>query len=94
MTKELFLQLCGYACSIITLVSYIPQIVKTIQTKKADDLSKSSWTLWLLGASIWEIYAIVDGGLGLIVAQTIELISILTVLVLSIIYSTKKNLKN
>lgn len=90
MTKELFLQLCGYACAAITMVSYIPQIVKTMKTKKADDLSKGSWTLWLMGAVIWEIYALVDGGIGLVVAQTLELLMILTVFVLAVLYGTSR----
>lgn len=91
MSKELFLELCGYTCAILTLISYIPQIIKTLKTKHADDLSAGSWTMWLIGACIWEIYAVVDGGLGLIVSQTLELIMILTTLILAMIYRNSRN---
>ena len=90
MNKELFLECCGYICACLTLISYVPQIIKTLKTKSANDLSKGSWALWLIGAIIWETYAIVDGGLGLIVPQTLELIMILFTMILAIIYGNTR----
>lgn len=74
----------------LTLISYVPQLIKTLRTKHADDLSVGSWMLWLVGAITWEVYAIVDGTIGLIVSQTLELAMILTTLVLALIYGKSR----
>ena len=43
--------------SICTFVSYFPQIVKSLRTKKADDLSIGSWILWVVSSISYTLYA-------------------------------------
>lgn len=33
--------------TICTYISYVPQIVKLVRTKKSEDISIGSWTLWV-----------------------------------------------
>lgn len=91
--RELFLNCCGYICTALTLISYVPQLIKILRTKHADDISVGSWLLWVIGASIWEAYALVDGGAGIIVAQTTELLMILTTLIATLKYRNSRNEK-
>lgn len=37
--------------SVCTIISYLPQTIKLIKTKKSDDLSINSWILWELECS-------------------------------------------
>lgn len=43
--------------SVCTIISYLPQIVKLIRTKKSEDLSVQSWVLWVLSSLCYTIYA-------------------------------------
>lgn len=88
--REIILNSCASICAVLTLISYIPQLIKTLRTKHADDLFVGSWTLWFIGAITWEVYAVVDGTIGLIVSQTLELIMILITLVLTFIYGKSR----
>lgn len=46
---SIFLVIIG----IFQLIAYVPQIVKLIKTKKSEDLSLSSWFLWLVVDACW-----------------------------------------
>lgn len=43
--REMILQITMWIVIICTYISYVPQIIKLIKTKKADDLSIASWVL-------------------------------------------------
>ena len=45
--------------SICTFISYFPQTVKPIKTKKSEDLSIQSWILWVVGSLSYTLYAVV-----------------------------------
>lgn len=87
--RELILTICASITSVITLISYIPQLIKSLRTKKTDDLPIGSWILWVVGAIVWEIYAIVDGGIALFISQTLELLFISSTLILAVLYRKK-----
>ena len=44
--------------SVCTFISYFPQTVKLLKTKKSDDLSISSWILWVISSISYTAYAI------------------------------------
>lgn len=44
--------------SICTFLSYFPQTIKLIETKKAEDLSLPFWLLWFLSSLAYTLYAI------------------------------------
>ncbi len=48
----------GFIGGLITSMGGIPQIIKIINTKKADDLSWGMLLLWLSGMSMTTIYGI------------------------------------
>lgn len=53
--KEIVLQILMWIVTGCLYVSYLPQIVKILRTKKAEDLSKASWVLWSI-SSIADFY--------------------------------------
>ena len=89
--KEMILQITMWIVIICTYISYVPQIVKLIKTKEADDLSIASWVLWTLSAVADLMYSVILGRIELIIASVSEAGLILTVLVLTVYYDYKNN---
>ena len=77
--------------SFCTFVSYFPQTVKLIKTKKSNDLSISSWILWVASSLSYSLYAIiVSKDIMLIFETCLELFFCLVILALAIIYRNNK----
>ena len=73
--------------SICTFISYFPQTVKLIKTKKSNDLSIQSWILWVTSSLAYTIYAIiVSDDFMLIFETSLELAFCLIILILAIKY--------
>ena len=77
--------------SLCTLISYLPQTIKLIKTKKSDDISIASWVLWVTSSFVYTLYAIlVSKDFMLIFETSLELTFCLIILVLSSIYRKSK----
>ena len=78
--------------SLCTLISYLPQTIKLLKTKKSDDISIQSWVLWGVSSFSYTLYAIiVNKDFMLIFETTLELIFCLIILILSAIYRKRKS---
>lgn len=78
--------------SLCTLISYLPQTIKLLKTKKSDDISIQSWVLWGVSSFSYTLYAIiVSKDFMLIFETTLELIFCLIILILSAIYRKRKS---
>lgn len=82
-----------YIVTILTYISYIPQIYKLIRDKRSEGISINSWILWGSSSFLSIIYAFYLQDIGLILADSSELILELFILILSIKYK-KNNLIN
>lgn len=87
MSKEVVMDICCWLTTALSFISYAPQVYKILKTKHADDLSKSSLVIWVLGASIFELYSILSGDFVLLISQSVELGWIILTLVLTLKYS-------
>lgn len=92
--KEILLQITMWIVIICTYISYIPQIIKLIKTKEAEDLSITSWILWTLSAVADLIYSIILARIELIISSISEAGLIMAVLVLTIYYNYKNKYKS
>lgn len=43
--------------SLCTLISYLPQAIKLIKTKSTNDLSTTSWIIWVISSFSYSLYA-------------------------------------
>lgn len=89
--KETILQITMWIVIACTYISYVPQIIKLIKTKEADDLSIASWILWTLSAVANLMYSIILARVELIISSISETGLILAVLVLTLYYNYKNN---
>ena len=73
--------------SLCTFISYFPQTVKLIKTKKSEDISINSWILWVTSSLAYTLYAIIiSKDIMLIFETALELFFCLLILVLALIY--------
>lgn len=78
-------------CTIISLYAYIPQIIKLIKTKSSQDISLSSWIIWIISNLCYLVYAIIENsGAGIIFMASIELAFIILIAILILIYRRNK----
>jgi MtN3 and saliva related transmembrane protein len=92
MAKDLYrnrmnwTQMIGLAAGILTATSLIPQIVKTLKEKKAEDVSLVMLIVLMLGIVLWIVYGIKRQDLPIIATNSFSLLVNITMVVLRIKY--------
>lgn len=73
--------------SLCTMISYLPQTLKLLKTKKSSDLSIKSWILWVTSSLTYTLYAILCSKDGMLIFETsLELFFCLIILLLAVRY--------
>ncbi len=78
--------LIGYTATILSIVSFVPQVIKTWRTKSTKDIALGMWVLGASGNFFWVIYGIALSSIQMIIANTIIFIGALSILFLKIKY--------
>lgn len=60
-TNEYIIFVLGITATFFSLWSTVPQIKKSLKTKKTDDVSKWLMISLIVGLSLWVLYGIVKG---------------------------------
>ena len=85
--KTLFASVCLIVYTCLQIGAYMPQIVKILKTKRADDLSLTSWCTWVFGDLCYLAYVLLESpDIGVILVTCIDLSFIITVLLLTMYY--------
>ena len=84
--KTLVVEIVGYISAVLTSAAYMPQAIKTIRSKKMEDISLNMYMLMFAGVSGWLIYGIFLGSLPMLLANSVSLSLIFIILVLKIRY--------
>ena len=64
----------GYFAAILTTAAFLPQLIKTLKTKKADDVSLLTLIMFLCGVVSWIIFGYAISSFPILVANIITLI--------------------
>jgi len=75
----------GYLAGFIAMITFLPQVIRTIRMKKSDDISLWMLSLTLLANVLYEIYAI-----ALSLTPVIVMIGLMNIIVVLQIYLTIK----
>lgn len=59
-------EIIGFIASVITTVSFMPQVYKIFKTRRACDISLSSFSSVLAGAILWAVYGYLISSYSLI----------------------------
>ena len=76
----------GFIAAALTTIAFLPQVIKTWRTKKADDVSIVMLLMFITGLLFWIIYAIETNALPVLIANIITFILNVTILILKLIY--------
>lgn len=76
----------GYLAAFGTTASFLPQAVKTIQTKDTSGISLPMYCFFTLGTLLWLIYGVMEPSLPVAIANTITLIFATVILIYKIKY--------
>ena len=79
-------QIIGLAAGVCTASSLIPQVVKTLKEKKAEDISLIMLLVLMTGVSLWIVYGIKRDDLPIIATNCFSLLVNITMIVLRIKY--------
>ena len=66
MKAEIF----GYLAAILTTAAFLPQLIKTLKTKKADDVSLTTLVMFIMGVLSWIIYGYNISSKPILIAKT------------------------
>jgi MtN3 and saliva related transmembrane protein len=88
-TYEYIIFIIGISATFFSLWSTVPQIKKSLKTKKTDDVSKWLIVSLIVGLSLWVLYGIVKGDIVIAVANAIGVTLNLILLFLKLKYSSK-----
>ena len=79
----------GYFAAILTTLAFLPQLIKTIKTKKAEDVSLITLIMFLTGVLSWIIYGYKILSTPILIANIITFILNLLILIFKITFSQK-----
>ena len=80
----------GIAAGVLTAASMMPQVIKTIKTKKADHVSVLMLLILIGGVILWIIYGSLKRDIPIICTNSFSLLVNLTMLFLRWKYGGKK----
>ncbi|MCM8781185.1 MAG: SemiSWEET transporter [Candidatus Omnitrophica bacterium] len=84
--NTMFWKTIGICAATLTTFSFVPQIIKIIQTKSSKDLSLITLLQFALGVFLWMIYGIHIKDIIIITANTVTLVTIITLISLYFVY--------
>ena len=64
----------GYFAAILTTAAFLPQLIKTLKTKKADDVSLLTLIMFICGVGSWIIYGYSISSFPILIANIVTFI--------------------
>ncbi|MDC3170781.1 SemiSWEET transporter [Prochlorococcus sp. AH-716-E13] len=77
----------GYFAAILTTAAFLPQLIKTLKTKRAEDVSLITLIMFICGVGSWVIYGYKISSSPILIANIITFILNLFILISKIYYS-------
>ena len=87
--SNLNVEFFGYFAAILTTLAFLPQLIKTLKTKKAEDVSLITLIMFLTGVLSWIIYGYKISSTPILIANIITFFLNLLILIFKIIFSLK-----
>tara|TARA_Y100000589_G_scaffold51447_1_gene42843 strand:+ start:136 stop:402 length:267 start_codon:yes stop_codon:yes gene_type:complete len=79
----------GYFAAVLTTLAFLPQLIKTLKTRKAEDVSLITLIMFLTGVLSWIIYGYKISSTPILIANIITFILNLLILIFKISFSKK-----
>ncbi|NUS39374.1 MAG: SemiSWEET transporter [Lysobacter sp.] len=76
----------GYAAALLTTASFVPQAVRTVQTRDTRGISLWMYLLFTAGIACWLAYGLALGAWPIILANTVTFALALVILLMKLRY--------
>ena len=86
MAESNYITTLGLIAGVLTTIAYLPQLIKTWQTKSAHDLSWSMLIVLCTGIVLWLVYGFYIQNIPIIAANIVTFVFTSMILVLKIKY--------
>ena len=86
---SLNIEIFGYLAAILTTAAFLPQLIKTLRTKKAEDVSSVTLIMFICGVVSWIIYGYKISSSPILIANIITFILNFFILISKIYYAKK-----
>jgi MtN3 and saliva related transmembrane protein len=86
-----FTGLIGFIAGFFSMISFVPQVYKTLKTKSAAGVSGQMFIIVCISNMFWITYGFALGQMPIIVTNVVMLSFALTQLILKIKYDKKQN---
>ncbi len=70
MENEKYLSILGFIAGVLTAVSMLPQLIKTIKEKKVEDVSPLMLIVLISGIACWTLYGFFKNDLPLLITNS------------------------
>ena len=77
----------GYFAAVLTTAAFLPQLIKTLNTKKAEDVSLITLIMFICGVGCWIIYGYKISSSPILIANIVTFILNLFILISKVYYS-------
>ena len=77
----------GYFAAILTTTAFLPQLIKTLKTKRADDVSLLTLLMFIIGVGSWIVYGYKISSIPILLANLVTFLLNLLILIFKIYYS-------
>jgi MtN3 and saliva related transmembrane protein len=84
MAEHSMANIIGGVAGVLTTVAFVPQVIKTWRTRRADDLSIGMLLLFTLGVALWGAYGLLVGAMPVIAANGVTLILAVAMVVMKL----------
>ena len=84
------LDLIGSVAAVCTTISLVPQILRVLRRKSADDISLTMFLLFSFGVALWLVYGIGLRALPIIAANAVTLVLALIILAMKLHYDRRR----
>lgn len=74
----------GYIAAFLTTISFLPQVLQTLKTRKTDDISATMYIVLGVGMLFWVVYGIKIGSLPVILANATALTMVIIILFIKV----------
>ena len=91
MIHLLNIEIYGYFAAILTTTAFLPQLIKTLKTRKADDVSLVTLIMFICGVGSWIIYGYKISSVPILTANIITFVLNLFILFSKMYYSKRQN---
>ena len=81
------IEIFGYIAAVLTTAAFLPQLIKTLKTNNADDVSLITLIMFIIGVLCWIIYGYNISSIPILIANLITLILNLLILISKIYFS-------